>query len=144
MRAVDKVVLDTLKATGITTYDGLVKVTATNVVNYPTPYLVYYSSVGDDHSRRLTGRNTRRSVYFRVQYVGLTVHQTKIAGERVRAALEGRRLDIPGHRAWLCDLEESQTVRRDDDAIRPDGSPLFYGVDIYSISVTLIPAGAST
>ena len=108
-------------------------------MNYPLPYVVYYSSVGDDSNRRLSGRLARRSVFFTVTYVGLDRNQTKWAGEKVRAALQSRRFVVPGHRTWLCELLESQRVRRDDDAIRPDGSPLYYGVDNYQLPITQVP-----
>ena len=138
MRVVDDVIIAALEATGLDLNDGLVDAdNSTNVVTYPLPYLVYYSSVGDDDNARLTGRKARRSVFFQVSYVGLTREQAKAAGERARAALQGVRFTIPGHKAWLCQLQESQRVRRDDDAIRPDGSPLFYGVDTYALSITL-------
>lgn len=143
MRVVDDVVLTTLRTLeqgddeGVQIHDGLVYADNTsNVVTYDLPYAVYYSSVGDDDNRRLSGRKGRRSVFFSVTYVGLTREQTKWAGEQIRAVLQGQRLVIPGHRSWLCDLQESQRVRRDDDAIRPDGSPLFYGVDNFAISIT--------
>jgi hypothetical protein len=129
-------------------HDGLVDADNTgNLVRYPTPYAVYYSSVGDDpadadENMRLIGRRGRRSVFFAITYVGEDRNQTKWAGERIRNALSGRRLAIPGHRSWLVSVEESQRVRRDDDAIRPDGSPLFYGVDEYAVSITLNPTGA--
>lgn len=138
MRVVDTAVLTALEATPVTVHDGLVLAdNTTNIVTYDVPYAVYYSSVGDDDNRRLSGRKGRRSVFFSVTYVGLTREQAKWAGEKVRAALQGKRLAIPGYRSWLCELQESQRVRRDDDAIRPDGSPLFYGVDNYALSIAI-------
>lgn len=138
MRAVDDVVLAVLEGTGVTIHDGLVTADNTsNVVTYPLPYAAYYSSVGDDDNRRLSGRSGRRSVFFSVVYVGADRNQTKWAGEKIRAVLQEKRIAVPGHKTWLCRLEESQRVRRDDDAIRPDGSPLFYGVDNYALSITL-------
>lgn len=140
MRAVDDVVLAALAATGVDIHDGLVHAdNSTNTVTYELPYAVYYSSVGDDDNPRLSGRKGRRSVFFSVAYVGLDRNQTKWAGEKIRAALQGKRFVVPGYRTWLCDLQESQRVRRDDDAIRPDGSPLFYGVDNYAVSITISP-----
>lgn len=137
MRVVDTAVLGVLEDANLNVHDGLVSAdNSSNVVTYDLPYVVYYSSVGDDDNRRLSGRKARRSVFFSVTYVGLTREQAKWAGEKVRAALQGQRLTIPGHRSWLCDLQESQRVRRDDDAIRPNGAPLFYGVDNYALSIT--------
>lgn len=137
MRAVDTAVLAALEATGIETHDSIVIVdAATNTVNYPLPFLVYYSSIGSGARRRLHGRTTWRSVYFQVIYVGADRNQTKWAGEKARAALEGKRLTVPGHNVGLVSIEESHTVFRDDDAIRPDGSPLFYGRDYFALPLT--------
>lgn len=139
MRAVDDVVLGILAGLPFDTYDGLVVVNKeTQVVTYDLPYQVFHSSVGDDDNPRLTGRKRRRSVFFSLMYVGEDRNQAKAAGEASRNLLQGKRLVIPEFpKTWLCQLEESQRVRRDDDAIRPDGSPLFYGVDNYAASVML-------
>lgn len=128
--------------------DGLVEAdNATKVVRYETPYAVFYSSLGDDpptpENMRLTGQRGRRSVFFSIVYVGADRRQAKHAGQRIRDALAGKRLIVGGHRVWLTDVEESQRVRRDDDAIRPDGSPLFYGVDEYAVSITLNHQGVT-
>lgn len=121
-------------------YDSVVEFdTDGKTVLYDLPYGVYYASIGDEHSPRLTGRTTRRAKFFSITYVGATRDQTAWAGERFRAALVGRRLSIPSHRLWLIGLEESQRIRRDDDAVRLDGSPLFYGVDNYAVSITTSP-----
>jgi hypothetical protein len=145
VRIVDNLILEALEATGVPIHDGFVKVdNKTNAVLYPTPYAVFYSSVGDDDAEdnpRLVDVHTRRSVFFSIVYVGKDRNQTKWAGEKIREAINGRRFVVPGHKAWKCKVEESQRVRRDDDAVRPDGSPLFYGVDNYAISITLTPQG---
>lgn len=137
MRVVDDAVLALLEANGIDVSDGLVDVdTTTNVVSRPLPYCVYYSNVGSNHTRRLGGRHSRRSVLFQVTYVGQDRNQAKWLGEKVRALLDDRRFVIPDAKSWLCQHLESQRVRRDDDVVRPNGEPLFYGVDIYDISIT--------
>jgi hypothetical protein len=141
VRAVDTAILAAIDGLGVDVYDGLVTPTITNVVDYDLPYAVFYSSLGDDppapENARLSGQRGRRSVFFSVTYVGLDRNQAKWAGEKIRAALIESRLVVPDHKVWLVSVEESQRVRRDDDAIRPDGSPLFYGVDNYAVSITL-------
>lgn len=107
------------------------------VVSYKLPYAVYFSSVGDDDNPRLAGRKLRRSVFWSIHYVGIDRNQAKWAGERIRLALQGRRVAVEGCKTWPIDLQVSTRIRRDDDAIRPDGSPLFYGVDEYAMSITL-------
>lgn len=140
MRVVDTAALAVLRDTGIAVYDGLTLVSTEPgkpmVITYTLPYAVYYSNVGDDHARRLSGFPSRRSVFISLTYVGLTAEQAKAAGERLRDAMQESRLEVPGHNVFLTDVQESQRIRRDDDAIRPDGRPLFYGVDNYAVSVT--------
>lgn len=148
MRVVDNVVMAAIEATGLDLHDGLVEAdNSSNVVTYELPYAVYYSSVGDDpptaENMRMTGQRGRRSIFFAITYVGLDRNQTKWAGEKIRAALQGKRFAIPGYRSWPVWLEESQRIRRDDDAIRPDGSPLFYGVDNFAISIALNHGGVT-
>ncbi len=142
MRIVDEAAIARLESVPhLNVHDSEVDVdNDSNVVIYPLPYVVYYSNVGDDHSPRLSGRRTRRSVFFSLTCVGLSRDQAKWAGERARDALMDHRIVVPNRGVWLVDLQESQRVRRDDEAVRPDGSPLFYGVDNYAISVTRTPA----
>lgn len=139
MRVVDDVLIPRIRATGVTLHDGNMTVATdgVQVITYQLPYAVYYSSIGDDDNARLSGRRGRRSVFFQVTYVGIDRNQAKAAGEKIRAVLQDQRIPVPGHKTYLCRLEESQRIRRDDDAIRPDGKPLFYGVDQYAISITL-------
>lgn len=147
MRAVDDVVLGALRAIpNLNVHDNYLQVDdqdaeGRDIVTYAMPYVVFSSAVGDDDNRRLSGRERRRSVPFWLTYVGLTREQTKWCGEKCRAALKGRRLDVPGYRTWLVELEESQRVWRDDEAARPDGAPIYYGVDAYAVSIT--PTGGN-
>lgn len=130
--------------TGLIVFDGRAEFATeedSKVVRHRLPYAVYYSSLGDDpptdENVRLAGQRGRRSVFFSVTYVGADNRQTKWAGQKIRDAIAGRRLVVPGHRVWLVSVEESQRIRRDDEAARPDGGPLFYGVDNYAVSITL-------
>jgi hypothetical protein len=117
-------------------------------VTYPVPFATYSSSVGDDDNRRLSGRRARRSVFFSFVYVGETREQAKWAGERLRRALERHRPasltdpeTLETYRCWPISLllGGSQRVRRDDAVMRPDGSPLFYGIDDFAVSLALHP-----
>jgi hypothetical protein len=146
MRAVDDVILEILTE-AVPPLNGAPRVhdsyvptkRDSNIVTSALPYLVYYSNVGDDSNRRLNGANGRRSVFFQVTYVGDSRKQAKWAGEKARAALADKAITVPGRKAWRVLLDESQRIRRDDDAARADGSPLFYGVDTYSIAITRQP-----
>lgn len=110
--------------------------TEKQVVTYPVPFATYASALGDDdpQSARLTGRRTRLSVPFYLTYVGGTLEQAKWAGERLRLKLNRVRLvDVPGCRP--IHLEVSQRIRPDYNVMRPDGSPLYYGIDEYAVSI---------
>jgi hypothetical protein len=140
MRAVDDAVLARLDAVPFEIKDGFFDArpdSGTVIVTYALPYAVYYSSVGDDDedTRRLSAHIPRESVFFSLTYVGLDRRQTKAAGEHIRAQLRRWRPTVVGYRAEVVQLLESQRVRRDDEAIRPDGAPLFYGVDNYAVGV---------
>lgn len=111
------------------------------VVRFELPYLVYRSNVGLDQDRRLGGRRIRRSTLFDIVYVGGTQDQAKLAGEVARFELERTRIDLgpdyDNQRSGLIEVEEggSQRIWRDDDAVRPDGVPLYYGVDQYAVPI---------
>lgn len=107
------------------------------IIKIPTPYAVMYPSVGDDDNPRLSGHRTRLSVFWEITYVGITMEQTVWAGEQIHFALKDRRITLPGHQTWLCRLQESQRVRRDDESTRPDGKPLFFGRSTFAASMTL-------
>lgn len=141
MRVVDEVVLARLEAGNVDIHDGDLKLPPEGVtrktIPYDLPYAVYYSSIGSDDRRRKSGRSARRSVFFSITYIGEDRNQAKALGERIRNLLVDQPIAVPGHRTWLCQLQESQRVRRDDEVMRPDGAPLFYGVDSYDIAITL-------
>jgi hypothetical protein len=107
------------------------------VIEVPLPYAVYYGSVGDDDNRRLSGHKARLSVFFEITYVGISMEQAIWAGEQIHFALKDRRITLAGHKTWLCGLQESQRVRRDDESTRPDGKPLFFGRSTFAASMTL-------
>lgn len=140
MRAVDAAIVARLEAAGITVYPSYVEVNnETKVVTYPMPFVVYYSSIGIDEAPRLSGRNFQRTTGFMVTYVGLTAEQAKWEGEKARAALVGRRLDVNGRKSGLIECQTSPWVWRDDDMIRPDGQPVFYGRDTYEVPIAHLP-----
>ena len=107
------------------------------VIELDTPFAVYGSSVGTDSNPRLSGDHARRSKLFTFMYVGDTREQAIATGEDLAAAFRRRRLVVEGHKTWLVTLQESQRVWRDNEAVRRNGDPLFYGVDIYAVGATL-------
>jgi hypothetical protein len=105
------------------------------VISKALPYVVYLSNVGDDINRRLAGYNSRRSVFFATTYVGDSREQCKVAGEAVYAALADKRIPGMPANSGRIQLDTSDRIRRDDDAARPDGTPLFYGVTTWSVAL---------
>jgi len=114
------------------------------VVTYALPYAVYNSNVGLPFNRRLAGRETRNSTFCAIQFVGGSRWQAKWAGQQIRDALSGRRLTVAGLKTGLISVEASPRIWRSDDAIRPDGAPVYYGVDEYAVGASVrrqIPVG---
>lgn len=126
---------------GVTIRDGFwdarPDVSTPLVIKNPLPYATYTSSVGDDDesTRRLSADIPRTSVFFSFNYVGLDRNQAKAAGERIRAQMKRWRPTVAGFSTEIVELLESQRIRRDDEVVRPDGMPLFYGVDNYAVGV---------
>jgi len=145
VRVVDEAVITVLKGAGLAVMDSFVPTDNENskIVTYPLPFVVYYGALGVPSKPRLTGRRQQTVVGFMVTYVGIDRNQAKWEGEKARAVLEGRRLVIPGHKSGLVTLLTSPWVWRDDDMIRPDGKPIFYGRDTYEVPVfnTYTPEG---
>lgn len=133
MRTVDIAVLTKLRTVLANVHDGQVPVdeSDSNVVTSAMPYVVYYSDVGLDDTRRLSGHATKRETSFQVTYVGETRDQAKWAGEQARAQLADSSLGLPG--GGRMRVADSQRVVRDNDARLPGGGRLFYGVDVYSV-----------
>jgi hypothetical protein len=100
------------------------------VIDIPFPYAVYYSSPGIPFRRRLSGDYSRRSTFFGFRSVGVTKEQAAWVQEKLQDALLYVRLadDLE-----LVAMEQSNRIFRDDDAVQPNGGPLFYGEDLYSV-----------
>lgn len=107
------------------------------VIVLDTPFAVFGSSLGTDSNRRLSGEHARRSTMFTFMYIGDTREQAEACGQDLRDLLQDQRLDVQGHKSWLVTLQESQRIWRDNEAVRRNGDPLFYGVDIYAVGATL-------
>lgn len=140
MRVVDNAIIARIQGAGLTVHDGIVTVdTKTKKVLYTLPFVVYYGSLGIEEAPRLSGRRRQRTVGFMATYVGESREQAKWAGEKVRGALSGVRLSIPGYKVGLIELVTSPWVWRDDDMLRPDGQPVFYGRDTYEVPIFNVP-----
>lgn len=125
---------------GFDVYDGVTDPPERDitVVHRRTPYAVFYGSPGIPQNPRLTGRHRGNSVFWSISYVGKDRNQAMWAAERIRAALLDKRPVVPGKRVGLVRIEPTvPRVRRDDDAIHADGSPLFYGFDDYALPIML-------
>jgi hypothetical protein len=101
------------------------------VIAVPLPYLVYSSSPGYDRGIRFAGSVTGRVSEFRLTGVGESERQAKWVLNEAYKVLNRRRLNG----ALIKSSNDSQDVRRDDDYTRPDGKPLFFGVERYAVGV---------
>jgi hypothetical protein len=141
MSAADTALLALLATTSVDVNDSHVDSDNTGqTVTFPTPYFVYESSTGDDNqesTERLSGPGDKRSHFFSVAYIGDTPEQARAAGAKAHAAFRRTRITGTGIRSsGFITVDESQRVRRDDDAINPDGHALYRGVSLCSVVYT--------
>lgn len=127
---VDEQLLALLESMTFIVYDGYVEVDETDkVITAPLPHAVFYSSTGEDTSRRLSGHVGGRIIDFQIMSIGSTREQAKWAADKSRDTLD--RTPLNGSRIIH---QVGQVIRRDDDYTRPGGGPLFYGVDQYAVA----------
>jgi hypothetical protein len=92
------------------------------------------SSFGDDSEPRVNGRNAQREKFFRLYVAGISREQVVGALCQLRAFLEGHRLVLgDGRRPGIINVDSSPIIFRDDGAVRPDGRPIFAGLDNYTV-----------
>lgn len=134
----DAAILDALAAVpNLRVFDGYVTDSdeAEKTISAPLPYVVYYTltdeNVGDTLGAVTVGARLHG---FQINYVGATAEQARAVRDRVRGALDRAWVTMPaGDRLVRRDDDDSQAIRRDDAWTRPDGGPLFYGVDRYRV-----------
>ena len=102
------------------------------VVTVELPYVVYLPSNPIDGARVATGETTNEDLEFRLMFVGGTRAQASAAGDRAASRIRGR---APLENAGICRREGSQQIRREDTYTAPGGAPLFYGIDVYAVTV---------
>lgn len=160
MQEVDAAIIAAVQAEGLPLYNANVPTDQQNdthptgaadeprIVTVDLPYGVLYANFGDDNAPRLGGRTSQRSKFFQVNSVGSTPEQAQWAAARVRRALKDRRLvvfvpdPVTGeqtdvkYRMGRIGVEESQRVRRDDATTDPNGNPLFFLTDNFSVRVS--------
>lgn len=107
------------------------------VVDIDLPYANFMSSFGDDDEPRLNGRNHQREKFFRLFHVGLSREQVVGAIGMTRSRLEGKRPVVEGLQMGLIIVDSSPLIFRDDGAVRPDGRPLFSGIDNYTVRYSI-------
>lgn len=107
-----------------------------SVISADLPYVVFWGGYDDDTpGDSLAGTSGAHLTEFRVTAVGGTREQAKWAGEQARAVLNRKRVTfVAGSRFVRC-TENSGYVTRDDTWTRPDGAPLFSGIDQYEVLI---------
>ena len=133
----DNAILAVLNAVpNLTVYDGDVTDSDGNAktISAPLPYVVFYSGAGDDEiGDSLAGSVGAHLNGFQITYVGATREQAQSVGDRARDALNRRFIAMPVGQRFVRRSDDSQPVRRDDVWTRPDGGPLFYGADRFTV-----------
>lgn len=140
MNADDAVVLAVLSGLNppLTVHDGNVEDSNPNdkVITADLPYVVFYGGSDDDSlGDSLAGTSGSYLTEFRLNFVGSTREQAKLAGERAAAAINRKFLTFGRGPRFVRRTDNSQDVRRDDTWTRPGGKPLFYGSDQYAVGI---------
>lgn len=102
-------------------------------ISAPLPYVRINAGVGFNTSERLGGRGGG-ALRFTIGISGITEDQTRAVARAVRGWMNGATLTVDGktRRVWLDDLEET-FIRVDEVWSRPDGGPIYYGLDRYFV-----------
>lgn len=108
------------------------------IVTKKLPYAVFYGGPGTPVRRRASGEYSKRSEFFGFRSVGITREQAEWVLEELQDALLYTRLVLSsGRGVELVSVEQSNRIFRDDEAVQPNGGPIFYGEDYYSVRVML-------
>jgi phosphoribosylamine-glycine ligase len=129
----DAAVLEVLRAVPhLTVYDGYPTADEENkVILVDLPYIVFVPTTPRDRDVRFNAQAGGRVEEFRLTGVGETTEQAKAVLERARAVLNRRWIA-----GGLCRRDvDSLPVDRDFTYNRPDGGPIFYGVDPYTLPI---------
>lgn len=102
------------------------------IIAVPLPYLVYVTTPGFDNDLRQCGDVAGRVLEFQIAAIGEAQWQAKWALDHARAVLSRRRLG----RALIRRSPDNLYVRRESEFTRPDGGPLFHGVDRYAVAIS--------
>ncbi|WP_232676676.1 hypothetical protein [Nocardioides sp. R-C-SC26] len=135
----DDVVLGVLRSAhaNLEVYDGDVRLSDADrlakVISVPLPYLVFHSAPGSDRAQSLAGTSGARLLTFRVTFVGGSREEAKAASEIAEGVLKEQVLSFPAGERLVTRTDNNLPVRRDDAWTRPQGKPLFYGVDEYVV-----------
>ena len=105
-----------------------------NTISAPLPYVVFYPRSDEDEGETLAGSVTSSLNGFQITGVGSTREQAERVLERARGVLNRRRLQFPPGKR-LVRRVDGMGVRRDDVWTRPDGGPLFYAADQYTVLI---------
>lgn len=83
------------------------------------PYIVIGGGLGRDYTEAANGDTDTRELRFRITYSGLTFDSVVVVMEAVRAALDGKRLVVPGWSSGILRQSELLDIRADRDVTVP-------------------------
>lgn len=133
----DAAILAALEAVpNLTVYDGYVTDSdeTAKTISAPPPYVVFYGFNDDDGvGDSLAGSVGAHLTSFQITYVGLSREQARLVGERAAGALNRKYVAMPAGQRLVRRVDSGLGVRRDDVWSRPDGRPLFFGEDRYTV-----------
>lgn len=96
------------------------------------PYAVLYPGVTTDIDGPVSDPDADVTAEYQVTSVGVTRAQAAFISDKAKHALHEQDLVVPGRFVQLVEWTTGREVER-DDSVTP---PLFYAVDIYSVSTS--------
>lgn len=96
------------------------------------PYAVLYQGVTADIDGPVSDPNADTTSEYQVTSIGVTRAQASFVADKARHTMLEQTLAVPGRCVQLVEWSQGRNAERDDD-VTP---PLFYAIDIYSISTS--------
>jgi hypothetical protein len=96
------------------------------------PYAVLYQGVTTDIDGPVSDPNADTASEYQVTSIGVTRPQASFVADKARHAMLEQTLTVTGRCVQLVEWTQGRNAERDDD-VTP---PLFYAIDIYTISTS--------
>lgn len=104
-----------------------------NTITAALPYVMFIGFPDRDQADSLEGPAGAQLVAFQLTAVGRTQEQAKRAGELARGLVNRRHITLPAGERFVRRDDVALPVGKDPIWTRPDGGPLFFAVDRFTV-----------